>query len=64
MNIQKQTYNLASKSDAQQYIADAKDWYNYQQGSVNFEASASIVIRSLAEFIANQNSRTLFKSKQ
>jgi hypothetical protein len=64
MSIQKQTYNLASNSDAHQYLIDAKDWYNYQRGNENFAESGGIVVRALAEYMANQSNRTLFKSKQ
>ncbi len=64
MNIQKLTFDLASNSDAQNYVSEAKDWYNYQRGSENFTESAGTVVRALAEYIANQNEQTLFKTKQ
>jgi len=64
MNIQKLKFILASKSDAHTYLTEAKDWYNYQRGSENFESSGGTVVRALAEYMANQNQETLFKVKQ
>lgn len=62
MAIQKIQFDLASNSDAHQYISQAKDWYNYQRGNEGFEQSATAV-RVVAEFLANSDGKTLYKSK-
>jgi hypothetical protein len=63
MNIlQKTQFNLASKSDAQKFISDAKEWYNYGRGNEGFE-SGGVVVRALAEYMANQEQKTIYTSK-
>ena len=61
--LQKTQFNLASKSEAQKFISDAKEWYNYERGSESFETKAGPVIRAIAEYIANQDKKTIYKSK-
>lgn len=63
MSIQKIQFTLASKLDAHQYISQAKDWYNYQRGHECFEDGGGEVVRALAEYLANQENKTLYKSK-
>jgi len=60
--MNKPQYNLASDSDASRYISHAKNWFNYERGHETF-SEAAITIRVLAEYLANQDGKTLFKSK-
>lgn len=60
--LNKVQFKLASVSDAQSYISQAKEWFNYERGNEGFESAGSVV-RAVAEFIANQKGETLYKNK-
>ena len=63
MNIAKTQFTLASGSDASQYISQAKEWFNYERGNEGFQDVGSVTVRAVAEYIANKDGKTLFKTK-
>lgn len=61
--INKPQFYLASKSEAQKFLSDAKDWYNYGRGNERFEDTGAVIVRALAEYMANQEQKTIYTSK-
>ena len=59
----KLTYNISTHKESQEYISQAKEWFNYERGNETFKDSPVSTIRSIAEFIANKDGKTLYKSK-
>ena len=61
--LTKTQFILASKDEAQSYISQAKEWYNYDKGNMHFENVAGVAVRLIAEYIANNDGKTLYKDK-
>jgi hypothetical protein len=57
-----QNFKLATNEQAEGYVEEAKDWLENSPSAVMFSSAKGVSTRAIAEYLANQDERTLYQS--